>query len=439
MAADSSIYSLIKPVQQQDSLAQYGDALKIKALMGQGDLQALQMKQAQQGLDDEQAIRSAYQQSGGDPVKLRSLLQGGGQYKSLQTLDKLDLENQAKRATIGKDNAAASKSRFDVDLSKLQHGAALLDTVKDDASWNNALHIGQITGTFAPEFVQKMREQPYNPQIVSQLQAAGITRAQQLEAQNRAATLAETGRHNLSTETNAAGQLAVSRGQLGVAQGNLGVSRDRLAMEQNAPKGVIQQTQDGTFLVDPRAATAQPVVGPDGKQLSGKQMKDIPQSVLTGMMENNRSINKVNQALAAIGGDEAAVPEGMIADKNATGLKGYLPNFALNRIDPKGTDTRALIADIGSLKIHDRSGAAVTASESPRLMPFIPSVNDDAATVAKKLNNFKREYELMQKETGDYYSADNGFKPYKPATAPTNGAKPKATASSGGIKFLGFE
>lgn len=44
--------------------------------------------------------------------------------------------------------------------------------------------------------------------------------------------------------------------------------------------------------------------------------------------------------------------------------------------------------------IHDRSGAAVTAAEFPRLA-FIPSPTDDAETVQKKLRQFVSSYEAV--------------------------------------------
>ena len=158
------------------------------------------------------------------------------------------------------------------------------------------------------------------------------------------------------------------------------------------------------------------VVEVPGDMKPSPKLKDIPQSTLNGMMENNRSLVKIDEALNAIQGKQDALPQGVKADKAATGFKGYLPNAILSRVDPQGVDARALIADIGSLKIHDRSGPAVTASESPRLMPFIPLATDEPATVVKKLNNFKREYSLMQQEANDYYNEANGFKPYKPAS-----------------------
>jgi hypothetical protein len=89
--------------------------------------------------------------------------------------------------------------------------------------------------------------------------------------------------------------------------------------------------------------------------------------------------------------------------------------------DPEGTKLRALIADIGSLKIHDRSGAAVTASEFPRLRPFIPTISDDAKTVETKLQNFRAVYEQTLRDTTGYYNADNGFKPHGPTESYLSG------------------
>jgi hypothetical protein len=49
-----------------------------------------------------------------------------------------------------------------------------------------------------------------------------------------------------------------------------------------------------------------------------------------------------------------------------------------------------LLANLASLEIRDRSGAAVTAAEFPRLKPFIPEVQDDYETVVYKLEQMKR-------------------------------------------------
>ena len=98
----------------------------------------------------------------------------------------------------------------------------------------------------------------------------------------------------------------------------------------------------------------------------------------------------------------------------------------LNRLDPKGTVTRAAIADIGSMIMHDRSGAAVTASESPRLKPFIPLITDSVDTAKKKLERL-RQIQLDEAEalTGTY-NPEQGFKLF---TAPLKGGKSAAPAA----------
>lgn len=131
-----------------------------------------------------------------------------------------------------------------------------------------------------------------------------------------------------------------------------------------------------------QAPTGQMVTDGSGKVLEKRH--ELPQYVVAGVTGNAKSLSVINSALASLDTD---------AGKNAVGMKGYLPNFALNRLDPEGTATRADIADIGSLTIHDRSGAAVTAAESPRLMPFIPLPTDDAKTVKTKLTRFKQALE----------------------------------------------
>jgi hypothetical protein len=81
----------------------------------------------------------------------------------------------------------------------------------------------------------------------------------------------------------------------------------------------------------------------------------------------------------------------------------------VTRMDPKGIAARAAVFNLGSLKIHDRSGAAVTASETPRLLPFIPTPGDSAKTVKTKLLGFQREYNLMQQGIEDF-AKTQGYK-----------------------------
>lgn len=138
-------------------------------------------------------------------------------------------------------------------------------------------------------------------------------------------------------------------------------------------------------------------MSPPGPGTTGKA---LPVSAAQKMFDNNQNLRRAETALALIEGKTVG---GMQGDASATGLKGFAPDALLQRFDKSGIQTRAAIADLGSLVIHDRSGAAVTAAEFPRLKPFIPDAKDDPATVKKKLANFISVYRQTAQEMQDFY------------------------------------
>ncbi len=165
-----------------------------------------------------------------------------------------------------------------------------------------------------------------------------------------------------------------------------------------APSG-YRETADGNLEAIP-GGPADPSV----KEASGKPM---PASAAKSYLENLANLRRAKQTLELAQGKE--LPGGIKGDAAATGLKGLIPNQVLNRIDPAGVETRAAIADLGSMVIHDRSGAAVTAAEFPRLAPFIPSPTDDAETVQKKLRQFVSSYEAVIADHAEFYQ-EQGYK-----------------------------
>lgn len=156
-------------------------------------------------------------------------------------------------------------------------------------------------------------------------------------------------------------------------------------------------------------------VGEDGKPqvISGTaaQLKKIPPAIQGGYISNQTSISQIDAAIAAIK-----------ANPKALGLLNKLGDDVNQRLDPAGVDTRAAVANIGSQLIHDRSGAAVTAAEQPRLMPFVPQVTDTPEAAVRKLQGMKRQYESNNTEIEVAYGDDNGYNPIK------GGAKPAAEA-----------
>lgn len=123
-----------------------------------------------------------------------------------------------------------------------------------------------------------------------------------------------------------------------------------------------------------------------GGDVEGKR---LPLSAVNNITANSSMLGRIRGA-----GEEAR------KNPDATGpLKGFandwMPDAVLQWFDSDGTVSRAKIAELGSQVIHDRSGAAVTASEFPRLKPFIPQIGDTPDTVQKKLQQF---YAIVQEE-----------------------------------------
>lgn len=359
--------------------------------------------------------------------ELRNLLSGGANADALRRggflSEAVDMEKSA--AEVGLKNAQATKYGADAQQAQLKAAGEKLTMIynaasgaRDQQSYSMALQGLQAAGVDVSGIPQQ-----FDPAYVENAKTQALTHLQRLEQISKQQQQAETVRHNKASESNAAGQLRV-------AQGNLGLRQQELEQQRLMPKGQVVQSDQGVMLVDPRTGLAQPVRGPGGAPIT-RQMKDIPATVNTAMLTNSQNLNKIQQALDLLDGKDAGDLKG---DKAATGWKGFLPNTALNRIDPQGVDARAMIADIGSLIIHDRSGAAVTAAESPRLMPFIPLVTDDAATAKKKLTRFKQLYEQEQQAMQDVYSKEQGYR--APASRPSNQG-PKAGDVDGGYRFKG--
>lgn len=152
--------------------------------------------------------------------------------------------------------------------------------------------------------------------------------------------------------------------------------------------------------------------------------RPIPSPIATGYGENVTALSKIDAAIAALKAHPKAVGLSRVAGDNIN-----------QRLDPAGVDARAALADIGSQKLHDRSGAAVSAAESPRLMPFIPQVTDNSETAIKKLTRLKQEYLSNNSQIEAQFGPESGYQPLRmgaPTVAP-------AAPSAGGGTVLRFD
>jgi hypothetical protein len=430
MALDPSIFALFKP----RSVADYQrDQIDLASAQQGQQLNALQLLSGRRKMEDEDRGRE-------ERNALARLMAGGFDRKAPDAMQRLYqtapslapgvqkqwLEQDETAAKIGETTTKTAGHKLDQSIKAHEFHVQQLANVADPQTAMQWAQEGVKAGVFTPEQfqrgVQALQSVQTTEQFAQWRQRAlqgGMSATEQLKAKLEAEKAAEAQRHNKSTEGLTLRGQDVTDARVrseGAANRGVQIRGQNLTdqRERTMPRGQIVQADGGFVLVDPRTGTSRPVTGADGGQL-GPKLKDVPAPIQKAMFDNATNLRRAELALSLVEGKSVGEAKG---DTSATGLKGYLPNQVLNRVDPAGVDARAAIADLGSLVIHDRSGAAVTAAEFPRLAPFIPSEKDDAATVKKKLKRFVQVYRDELDSMQGAYGSDSGYRVPKGGSQP---------------------
>jgi hypothetical protein len=191
MPIDPSIIMGVRApqIQQRDPMDVAQKGLAIKALMGQGEMQNMQLDQARRGMERDAQVREAYRQSQGDRSTLRRLLMEAGAGREVQELDKFDLDSRNTNAQIDQRTAAAAKSRHEIAIDAIQRGASILSTATDQPTYDAARR--SLALTLGPEIVAGMPEQ-FDPNFIATKIAEGQTVTQRLQDQRARETLDAT-------------------------------------------------------------------------------------------------------------------------------------------------------------------------------------------------------------------------------------------------------
>ena len=430
---DSSIYQNIKPIQPESQLNNLANVLKLQELQQGGQLNTLKLQEAQRGIEQQNSLRSILSgvQPNEKPESIAQRLMQGGHLKEASEYQKTNRENL-------KNEAATAKDMADVVTKRTEWYKNALSSVRspqDAASWVSAQYKDQylapLFNSLSPEG-DAIKSIPQDPTAFNDwIQKQALNMGKFIELNKPSIHMQNTGGNanvlaipglggapqtlsstpmTQSPDSVASNARIVEEGKL-----NRGQSERHFNANQNTPQ--YMETDAGLVALPKKLGAGQspvgtPVMGADGQPL-GKPLKPVPASVNSAIIANKQAQNQLDRALTLLSGQDIGNPKegGMQGDTAATGWKGMLPQAILNRVDPSGVATRAEIADIGSLKLHERSGAAVTISESPRLMPFIPTASDDAATVVKKLRRLKLEIDNESKAMGEFYGKDQGYRP----------------------------
>lgn len=157
-----------------------------------------------------------------------------------------------------------------------------------------------------------------------------------------------------------------------------------------------------------------PLPGAAGGRSSVPQA--APNTNVTQMLENVEGLRRAQRALELA----TARPESFGMWQGAANM---FPG-TLERLDPGGVEARAMAADLGSLVVNQRSGAAVTAAEFPRLRPFIPQVGDPPEVVQTKLRRFVEEYRAIIRDQYDAFGPRSGYRPLPVVEEALRGERP---------------
>jgi len=200
------------------------------------------------------------------------------------------------------------------------------------------------------------------------------------------------------------------------------MERERLRLAREASDRAAAAETRANEAADRQRREFEATHNADGtpKATAGK-LANIPAGAATGVQENLKALRSIDEALASLRTRPQSIGTGT----------GMLGDKFTQWHDPEGTATRSLVAAVGAQKIHDLSGAAVSASEAPRFTPFVPTVTDTPEVATQKLLRFRSELQGQIREAADYYTPDNGYRPYKtPGLEAALAATPEQANSS---------
>jgi hypothetical protein len=138
--------------------------------------------------------------------------------------------------------------------------------------------------------------------------------------------------------------------------------RDRRQLQQFAHMEAMQNARDGNGKAPAGwrwtdADHTKMEFIPGGPADPENKNKPLPGSTASGLLTNQDNLRRAQRAACAGQRRNSGRHQGR---SERDWHEGLLPNQLLNRVDSGGVDTRAAIADLGSMVIHDRSGAAVS-------------------------------------------------------------------------------
>ena len=435
--------------------AQYAQMQQLQQGAQQNQMNQLLMQEKQRGFQEQNSLRSLMAQPGfnlSNPEHQRAVQTVAPNLADTLIKNHLaNVEMQGKITAQPGEQAfkAAQTSKFTAETTELANKTkreGLKQAISDISKFDNAadalkdLDVHEREGKIPPEKAAQMRAVLSDPSLsFSKWQRSTVMglmdEKDRVEATRPKPVATQLGNRVMYQDMNpdsptfkqeilpsqmmgATPSTTAALEQARAATSNAATAAARLKWEQDNPGFSVHMTDQGPVAVNNKDPSKVKQITFDGQPL-GKPLANIPATANKAMISNEQNLSLAKTALALAEGKTVGEVKGDIA---ATGWKGVLSDEMLQRMDPEGVNTRAYIADLGSMIVHDRSGAAVTASEMPRLKPFIPKSTDTAEAVQDKLKRFIRAFEQENNLYNETYSKEQGYHPRSKANALTAAA-----------------
>ena len=372
MPIDPSIAMGVRPVQIDNPLNAMARALQIKGMVQQQEM----------GEFDAQLKRRTMEQQN----RLQAILAGGGGVSELMKGGHLKeaRELAETNSKVEKEKREAEKFQLENARSKLGLTAQILGSATDQQSWERAretartagLDVSRAPDVFDPGWVaQKVQEALSAAEKIEQ-----VWKQKGYDLEVRKAD--ETGRHNLATEKNAAGKLAV-------AQGNLGLRKQELDLQKNQPKGQFLETPTGYVLADPRSNAVQPVIGPDGKQLRGKAAdKSLTDAQAKANLFGSRMAESHRILTELTGKYSPAAVQAKVGAGDVPFLGGAFGAVGNAMLGAEGQKAEQAMRDFINAVLRRESGAVINPDEFANAnKQYFPQPNDKPEVLEQKRRN----------------------------------------------------
>ena len=366
MGSDASIYQMLNPVKPIERgptpFEQAGQMMQIKHLLDSSQTSALQRKQLERGIADEDATAAAYREAGGDHAKVRDLLYGRGLYKQGNAAETAAL---ARRKSVGE----VDKAELEARAGKVKYLRDRLAGVEDDGAFSQWLEEAKALG--AP--VANVAPQRFDPAWKKQFMATqekfleqNTPRYERVDVGGRIEVLDM----NPVTNPNIKGmqlQKTLSPGERATD------ARTRQANADTRERGFLTLNQP-VWDSDRGVFVQRPQVGPGTQNVQQPQRAEPPPPIGSYRATSSRTPNDPTQAATQAPG--VIRPAGITPkEKPLTDVQGAATAFGM-----RAGEAHKILTGLEDAGVTNTGITRSIASGAAGLVPFIGDKLDNAVS-----------------------------------------------------------